>query len=244
MKCRLCLERDDLVDAHVVPAGFFRRLRDGPEAPRLLSNSAGQHPKRAPTGVYDPGIVCAGCEPLFGPWDQYAQELLSEPPPGRALKYGNKVVGFESKDAWRYDLLKLFFISLAWRASVSTHAFYQRINLGPFEEIAKTMLLERRPGDSEEFSVVLARFTDPVGRVLLDPHTDRIESVDHIRMYLGGYVAYIKTDNRSAPGWMVTFQLKPNAPLKIIGRDITQSKELRIMQSILEQPQNRLHKRT
>src|SRR5262245_48953601 len=140
MKCRFCGERSDFIDAHVIPEGFFKRLRDGREIPRLLSNNTEDYPKRAPVGVYDEKILCAGCEPQFGPWDQYAQEVLSEPPRGQVLKVGKHVVGYELSEAWRYDLLKLFFISVAWRASVSTHDFYKRISLGPFEAAAKVML--------------------------------------------------------------------------------------------------------
>ena len=36
-----------------------------------------RHVKRSPIGVYDPDILCAECDAIFAPWDDYAQKLLS-----------------------------------------------------------------------------------------------------------------------------------------------------------------------
>ena len=96
----------------MIPAGFFRRIDDGNGTLRLLSESEEQYPKRSPIGVYDSTILCEFCEPLFGDWDNYAQELLTEEPKDsmRIVENG-QLGGYEVKE-YRYDLLKLFFISV------------------------------------------------------------------------------------------------------------------------------------
>src|SRR5262245_752484 len=97
VKCRFCCVREDFIDAHIIPAGFWRPFREDGITPRLVSSS--DHPKRIPTGVYDKAILCAGCEPQFGPWDQYALELLEEEPPGAEVKrIGSQIVGYEFLD--------------------------------------------------------------------------------------------------------------------------------------------------
>ncbi|GAI04576.1 unnamed protein product, partial [marine sediment metagenome] len=40
-----------------IPAGFFRRLRQGQEALKLITNKAGEYNKKAPVGMYDRTIV-------------------------------------------------------------------------------------------------------------------------------------------------------------------------------------------
>jgi hypothetical protein len=66
-----------------------------------------------------------------------------------------------------YRRLKLFFVSLLWRASTSAESFYERIRLGSFEDSAKQTILENDPGETERFAVILARFEDPLGRTML-----------------------------------------------------------------------------
>jgi hypothetical protein len=233
--------RRRFVNAHIIPEGFFRRLRDGTTTPRLISNTPDTFPQPAPIGVYDAAILCDSCEPLFGEWDEYAQQMLRAEPGGVPhILPDDTVVGWELPE-YRYDLLKLFFVSVLWRASVSTRYFYRRVKAGPFEDVAKRMIQARDPGPPEQFAVTVARLAGPLGATILDPHTDRSENVNYYRFYFGGYIGYIKVDRRPPPAMPFgPFVLRPNAPLKIIQRDPFQSKEGDVVLDILEGPNNAL----
>jgi hypothetical protein len=209
----------------------------------MFSNKAGEYPKRAPIGVYDTQILCKDCESIFGDWDNYAQDLLREEPKNSSpILNGSQVLGYEI-NSYNYDSLKLFFISISWRASVSAQPFYQRIHLGPYEEIAKNFIEQRDPGSENDFSVTLAKFDHPLGQTILDPHLERRNGVNYIRFYLGSYVAYIKTDKRKAPEPLLDFILKRNQPLIIIGRDLEQSKELPLIKKIVTVANKRMHRK-
>jgi hypothetical protein len=193
----------------------------------MFSNKAGEYPKRAPIGVYDTQILCKDCESIFGDWDNYAQDLLREEPKNSSpILNGSQVLGYEI-NSYNYDSLKLFFISISWRASVSAQPFYQRIH----------------PGSENDFSVTLAKFDHPLGQTILDPHLERRNGVNYIRFYLGSYVAYIKTDKRKAPEPLLDFILKRNQPLIIIGRDLEQSKELPLIKKIVTVANKRMHRK-
>ena len=238
MKCQLCRERSDLIEAHVVPAGFFRRMPSDQGPARILTNNPRDFPKRAPVGVYDPSILCSSCEARFGPWDKHAQDVLTDDVHNAVIRrVGDKVVGYEIQD-YEYKRLKLFFVSLAWRASVSKHAFYRRIRLGPFEDRARRMILTDDPGAEQEFGVTLARFDTQLWKVTFDPHPEKWSAVNYIRFYLAGYVAYIKTDRRSAPKPMSDFLLGSSPPLKIVAREFLASSEASLARRIVQQPQN------
>ncbi len=196
-------------------------------------------PRRAPKGVYDQTILCSGCEVRFGPWDQYAQELLrDELQNASVLRIADRVVGYEVAD-WRYEFLKLFFVSLVWRASVSTHRMFERIRLGPYEALARTFLERSDPGSAEDFAVTLAKFDHRLGSAILDPHPEKNGGVNYLRFYLGTYIAYIKVDQRAAPEPFSKFVMTPGQPLKIIGRDLMHSPELAIMHDIVTRAKNR-----
>ncbi|MHC5721755.1 MAG: hypothetical protein ACYTX0_59500, partial [Nostoc sp.] len=96
-------------------------------------------------------ILCDECEKIFGVWDEYAQQLLTdESLHGEPILYDTQCIGWRVTE-YDYIRLKLFFISLLWRASVSKQDFYQKVNLGSFEEKAKELIVQKNPGSSEEF---------------------------------------------------------------------------------------------
>ncbi len=227
-----------MIEAHVIPESFFRPFRAGGEVPLLLTNTEGQYPKRSPIGVYDSGILCDQCEPGFGPWDTYAQEFLKSMPSNAVeIQQGKQVIGYEVA-SYRYDLLKLFFISLLWRASVSKHLFYKNVRLGPYETEAKKFLQGNDPGAEHDFSVTLAKFDGPLAHAILDPCRAKWDGVNYYHFYLGGYIAYIKADHRESPQPHLDFAMKPDGPLKIIGRNFVESKELALFRKIAQSPNN------
>ena len=227
-----------MIEAHIIPEGFFRRLDQGSGPLRLLSGD--DFPRRIRTGIYDSGILCADCEPRFGPWDTYAQGLLTDDV-GRATiqRHGNQIVGYEiGRGDWQYDPLKLFFVSLLWRASVSSQQMFRRIEVGPFEDVARRMLEQGDPGSPQDFAVALTKSDPRYGRVIIDPFPERIEDVNYVRFYLGLYVAYIKVDSRPGAAWLDPFVLDPGQPLRILVRNYTETRDLPALQRLVTRPQN------
>jgi hypothetical protein len=231
-QCRLCLREKKLIKAHIIPEGFFRALRSGNQAPEMHTDSPGQHPKRMQVGIYDSSILCGDCDQKLAPWDAYAQELLlhrfSE---ATVLQENQEKVGWRIK-SFDYRRLKLFFISLLWRASVSKHPFYKRISVGPFENRLRSMILNEEPGDAQDFAVLLGRFDESWLTAMLDPHPSKFEGVSFVRFYLTGFVAFIKADQRPAPGLLVNFCMQENAPLIVIVRSLHNSKDGLVMKKL------------
>ncbi len=124
----------------------------------------------------------------MAPWDDYGQQVLihgfSE-----AVKttYGGKTIAWRIEKA-EYRKLKLFFMSVLWRASISQQTFYKRISLGPFEDRLRGMILNEDLGDSQDFSIVLARFEDVEIRAMLDPHPEKFDGINYCRFYLPGFI--------------------------------------------------------
>ena len=237
MLCRLCLTDTDLIDAHVIPGGFFRRFDHGAREPRLFST--GDYPRRIPKGVYDPRILCGTCEPRFGPWDQHGLEILADELP-HAIEHrvDGEVVAYEIAD-WRYDLLKLFFVSVLWRAAVATHAMYERVELGRFEVVARTMLLKDEPGLPEDFGPVITKFDGSRGRAIVEPRRIRHDGINYQRFDLGLYSADIKTDRRESPPWLRPVVLSPGRPLIVLAGDLAARRDFLAMGGLFRNPRNK-----
>jgi hypothetical protein len=150
-----------------------------------------------------------------------------------------KKVCFEIHD-YDYSKLKLFFISLLWRASVSSHEFFQGVQVNKFENQLKEMILDNDPGNEDIFSVILARWDDAaieegIGLGILSPWRRRFSGINYYSFYFGfGFLATIKVDQRPVPKQFRRGILKPNNPLYIYIFQLSQSKEIEHIQKISE----------
>jgi hypothetical protein len=233
-QCRLCLREKKLIKAHIIPEGFFRPLRAGNQAPEMHTNSRGKYPKRMPVGVYDPSLLCSECDQKMEPWDNYAQELLLHQfSDAQVLQSNQQQVGWRI-ESFDYQRLKLFFVSLLWRASVSQHEFYKRISVGPFESRLRTMILNEEPGDSQDFAVLLGRFDQPWFTAMLDPHPEKFKGVSFCRFYLTGFVAIVKVDQRPTPSPFSNYRMQESAPLIIILRNLKNSTDGLVLRKLAE----------
>ncbi len=201
--CRLCGNAGKFVKAHIIPEAFFSVLREGGSAPQLVTGTPNQFPKRSPIGVYDKGILCDTCEPKFDRFDHYGVETLHvrfdelfQP-----ISHQSKVIAYQAAGIDQKLLLQ-FLLATMWRASVSTHQFYRRINLGPLEEVARRAILEPDKPVPDVFNAVMSRWVieeshlqSAVGGVM-DPFRERWDGVNGYRFYFGHVVAYIKADRQ------------------------------------------------
>jgi hypothetical protein len=230
MSCKGCGENKKLIRAHIIPESFFVGLKSDGKGPLMVADEL-QYPKRAPIGVYDRAILCHDCEQKFQDIDNYGQQILLK----SELKSGevNGAVYYKISNA-NYELLKLFFISILWRASVSTQPYYSKVQLGKFEWIAKNIVWNRQFENYEEFSFILARFTDnEFGTAMLNPRRLRFSGVNYYIFYLYGFILYVKVDQRQTPLIFKPFIMKENQDLLVVGRDIFKSKELKAMHEIV-----------
>jgi hypothetical protein len=232
--CRLCLQDKKLIKAHIIPEGFFRLLRHENIAPELLSNTLGSFPKRMQVGTYDSTILCSECDGKMAPWDDYGQQvLIRQFPEAVKVSLQGETVAWEI-EKFDYRKLKLFFMSVLWRASLSKQTFCKRISLGPFEDRLRTMILNEDPGNPQEFAVILARFEDVEITAMLDPHPEKFDGISFCRFYLSGFVAYIKVDKRPTPSFLTGLRLQDDKPLIIVARSLQNSPDGRVMRELAE----------
>jgi hypothetical protein len=135
MICKLCGKDEKLIKSHIIPESLWPHRKHGGKQ-KVYSSLSKHYPKRSQKGIYDTAILCENCEKLFSPWDDYAQTLLLSDIEKNYIIENGKIVCFEIKD-YDYHKLKLFFISLLWRASVSTHEFFQGVKANKFENQLK-----------------------------------------------------------------------------------------------------------
>jgi hypothetical protein len=243
MTCQLCGRDAPLINAHIIPKPFFRTTRQKGLASMLVSNKAGERPKRSRTGVYDSHILCASCDRRIGVWDQYGVELFVH---GLAsftpLSKANELIAFQ-QPSFDYARLRLFILSVLWRSHISSHPMFDRVRLGPHAKRLRAMIEHGQPGDSTDFSTVLSAFTlngrlPNVGVPIADPFRERWHGVNAYRLSLGVVTAYVAVDQHPLPDYLRSIAVADGQPLLLVERDFASSSEARAVRSIARAPQN------
>lgn len=227
--CKFCGEEKALIDAHIIPKAFCKQLFDGAEKMVYVSNHIEGVDTSWQKGFYDPEILCKECDGAIGKYDDYAIKFLRDYP----SKYWKKTFDDETLDNYyrvefyNYTDLKLFFISVIWRMSITKHPFYKNVRLGPYENIAFQMLKSKMPGEQSDFATVIcklkpaetaSRSTKNIHLMHLTPgfYKNDIHNGTHYKLAFGGYVICIKVDNKSLPDRLKKRYLAPNQPLTVI----------------------------
>jgi hypothetical protein len=238
--CRLCLTEQNLIRAHVIPAAFFCVQRVNGEAPpMLLTNTRGAYTKKAPIGVYDEGILCSACENKFQKLDDYGIKVLLKRFDDffHPIQQGGQIVEYESSGIDQLLLLR-FFVSVLWRASVSTQSFYKRVALGPYDADAAIAVNSPHLPVPAAFAAVLSRWrttdeNDGAADGMLDPIREKLVGVNTYRFYFGRIVARLKASNQPFPAQLSCVELGSDPMLRIVTRDFGESKDLATMVSVV-----------
>ena len=112
-------------------------------------------------------------------------------------------------------------VSVLWRAPRSTHPFYNKVILGPYEQTVLSQMLVNYASAPQAFNAVLSRWMDDDDETLThnsndESHREKWDDVNAYRLYLGKIVAYIKVDqdlsqSRSSLSLHVRPALSPSA---------------------------------
>ena len=244
--CRLCGNDRKLIKAHIIPEAFFRVLREGKDPPLLVSGTPNQPPKDSPTGVYDKGILCDACELKFNRCDHYGVETLLNRLDElfKPISGQGKITIYQAKGIDQKLLLQ-FLLATMWRASVSTHPFYQRVKLGPFEAVARRAILEPEKPVPDAFSAVLSRWTVEkknarIARGMMDPCRECINGVNAYRFYFGHVVAYIKCDRQNFAEPLKNLALLKQSTVDMVARSFEESSDFAVIEHTAEQSHNNL----
>ena len=159
--CQYCGEEKELCSAHIIPKAFYKLK----QSPYLGISSDGKvDVTKCQNGIKDPNILCAKCDGILGKYDKYAVEILK-----KKILENPKIPWGMSKDAqlniltdgqFDYHLLRMFFVSLVWRASVSNLPETKDISLGKYQDIALKILKGEIPDNPYLFHPIIIRMNE------------------------------------------------------------------------------------
>lgn len=216
MTCRLCRKEKKLIKAHVIPKWAFRFLYpSGGKIDGKLHMVDAKYPqaRRRPVGVYDKSILCAECDQTIGRlYDEYAKKIFID---SKFIKdsQGKLIYSMRGIDSCK---IKLFFVSLLWRASISGREEFEKIKLGPYENRFRKMILDKNC-KSLSVEIILGKydsekFPNLVNKSIFLPRKARIKGG------LNNYYVYLP---RGIKTWVKIDQRRLTHPLDKVSLDIS-----------------------
>jgi hypothetical protein len=166
--CKLCGQDKKLIKAHIIPEPFYQLLYDDKHRIAEISfkDWAVVDEKYRSKGIYDSTILCHDCDGgiIGSKYDDYAASVFfgSHKNDWRIKRF------FDEKDPrvkWLEatadgSRIKLFMLSILWRAHVSSFSNFANVDLGPLHgQRIKDMLINCDAGSVEEYPVLLMNYT-------------------------------------------------------------------------------------
>ncbi|MCD9505793.1 hypothetical protein [Photobacterium phosphoreum] len=201
-KCRLCNEEAKLQMSHIIPRSLIKDVKDGDSQLHVFSyTSAPTYSNADPKEL----LLCKCCEQYISSnYEQYGTQLIKRPK--NIIKHNDRI---EFKE-FDYKKWYLYYLSIIWRASISSLQEFVDIQLGGFNDILKecikndTLTLTEDISIDECIVISMFRVVDRSGR--LDD-----KAIKNIMLNLTG----VKEGDDSlfffmANGFLIQYQITPN----------------------------------
>jgi hypothetical protein len=184
--CRLCLADTTLCDSHIIPNFVYRQMNGEKNRVKLKLITA--HPvfneRYVQTGIKEP-LLCKKCESQLSLHEKYVKESIYSQKGAAVERSGNLM----RLSGLNYKHVRLCFLSMLWRMSVSAHEMFKYVDLGPHEERLRQMILDEEVDDPDlyGFSCIVPIFKGvPFYGLVVTPDVTRVDDVRAYRAVIGG----------------------------------------------------------
>lgn len=184
--CKLCKQEGELCGSHVIPEFVYAPLYDdGGKMVSFRFGEGGIRSQLLQKGLREP-LLCSACEQLLNHdyeqpnvdlWRRLAGHQRELDPHWKLFATPDGDQGVHVRGV-NYASFKLFLLSMLWRSSVSGRPEFAAVQLGPYEEPIRRMLLQGDPGAKSDFPCIVFLYREP--GVILPPIRQRL---DGHRMY-------------------------------------------------------------
>lgn len=234
MPCAFCDKEKPLCDSHIIPLGIWR-LKDKGTGFLEVSSESHLKPKRINSGWYQK-LLCVDCEGYFGEhFDDFGRNFFASANTWTPITLGPGATFIELSAA-EPSKLKLFVLSVLWRASIATYEPFAGLKLLPTQERRlKEMLLTRDSGRKFEFGTAIFKYADDgrqLHRVAVAPRMFRASGcVRYAEIHFNEFACRINISNQKDEARFDKFWLDASEPVRIM--ETSPTKKINVAQQTL-----------
>jgi hypothetical protein len=186
MKCRLCNSEGRVVSSHIIPEFLYKALYDDKHRFLQIPLAKRQREQFKQKGLKE-RLLCEACEQQLSVPENYVNKLLHGGVPHNIAPSGEnlRLSGLD------YAKLKLFQMSILWRAGVSKLPQFEQVQLGPHEERLRGMLKSNDPGTASDYGCIMSLLFNSqelLAGLVVPPTHGRICNRIAYRFVFGGLV--------------------------------------------------------
>ncbi len=220
--CRFCGQETELVSSHIIPDFLFRYVKDKDGSIQRVNINSDNLSRKVKQGYFtDEKFLCRDCDNrIFSGWEVRASNFLrrSVYPVMEKVErqFGVKDVHNELITGLDYKQLKLFVLSVLWRAHHSEQAFFSKVDIGQHGPIIKEMLLRGDPGEQDLYEIAMLGIIDVTGKpfgLIVEPEVVE-NNGQHVCRFIMGSIAYLINLGGAFQVYQ-NFSLKSNGQLSL-----------------------------
>ncbi len=228
--CKLCGQTANLVKSHVIPQALHKDILPDDDVIKLYATGQ-DYGKKSLTGIYGQ-FLCQCCENYFAPYDDYGVKVVRKYADGETGKplLGSFEKGFAADVD--YTKLKLWVLSMLWRADACDHECFERIELGDkWRKKLTAMLQSQSPGSVDDFAVTATLFDNDLGQQSVSQSIPaKIKADNNYRRSYWFYVPrgfrfVIKVDQRKQLPELEPLTLREGEPFPIVRRGFSKDEK-------------------
>jgi hypothetical protein len=208
MNCALCRRDAPLRNSHVIPEFLYRSLYDSKHRFHQISVDPGQRDVLFQKGLRE-HLLCDDCEQRLSVSERYASMLLN----GRVGVVVTQNGTHLHLSEVEYKKMKLFQLSILWRAGVSSLPAFSQVQLGQHAEPLRQMLLTDDPGRTETYGCItsmLMHEQNILQDLIVPPTWSRLAGHRAYRFVMGGLVLVFIVSSTPPPTFVCEHFLQEN----------------------------------
>lgn len=206
-------DKKKLIKAHIIPDWAYKDLK---EQGHMVAVASHHSARKIQSGFWDDKILCRECDNhIIGRLDTYAAKFFNQSfdDKKKFVSKGGKRVDFLrfNDSSIDFKLLKLFFISMVYRASISKRKECAAVSLGTYEGMAKRLILGEIQDDNNIFEIITLRNTESSfsGSVMHFRKTKHGHAISYVCV-LKDFEAVIKVSKQKSPIHKKPFIISPD----------------------------------
>jgi hypothetical protein len=222
--CKLCGQHKNLLkQSHIYPSFIYKGVFDHTKRTLLASLKDNRAPRLYQTGFYDKNVLCENCDNVvIGRLERYAASVLPPPKQSEIIEVVAQVENNQLTtlhiNGIDYCQLKLFVLSLLWRAHHSNNEFFQKVNIPTHEPILRKMILKGDPGSDTIYEMGIVRIdrpNDEIVDMIPTPEVGEGWKLEVALFIIGGLIFCVALKRDSGFKLFRDFSLKSSNQIRI-----------------------------
>ena len=242
MICKGCGEDKSLIKAHIIPRSFYMDLRKNENRLDMVSTNIKQKKGLSRIGEYDHDILCKECDQFLSKYDDYGKKLLLDQFDNFDTLIDGKLIRAYVVRNYDYLFLKLFLLSVLWRASISKRTFFKDVNLGDHERHIKDLIFNTEDDGNRVYGCSLQKFIpSEIGSLeksIISPDNKKLRGLNYYRLWFGGYISWIRIDINQDPDGVGMYELIKDKDAIFLSKHFHDSSESRLLEGSIKTQYN------